>query len=89
MAAWPPVGGGRMVSYGKHHHPLGLSGGHAGCDVLSYGRVALETLGGEPRSLSEPLLKLAVVPSDGQGRGVRWSESRRASVPVHEGERVR
>ena len=40
MAAWPAglslVGGGRMVLYGKHHHPLGLSGGHAGCDVLSY-----------------------------------------------------
>ena len=40
--------------YGKHHHPLGLSGGHAGCDVLSYSPSALETLGGEPRSLSEP-----------------------------------
>ena len=54
MAAWPPVGGGRVVSYGKHHHPLGLSGGHAGCGVLSYTQSALETLGGEPRSLSEP-----------------------------------
>ena len=38
--------------YGKHHHPLGLSGGHAGRDVLSYSPSALETLGGEPRSLS-------------------------------------
>ena len=25
-----------MAPYGKHYHPLGLSGGHAGCDVLSY-----------------------------------------------------
>ena len=33
--------------YGKHHHPLGLSGGHAGCDVLSYSPSALETLGAE------------------------------------------
>ena len=54
MAAWPPIGGGRMMLYGKHHHPLGLSGSHAGCDVLSYSQSALETLGGEPRSLSEP-----------------------------------
>ena len=37
MAAWPPVGGGRMVAqaYGKRHHPLSLSGSHAGCDVPS------------------------------------------------------
>ena len=54
MAAWPPVGGGRTCVYGKHHHPLGLSGGHAGCGVLSYSPLALETLGGQPRSLSEP-----------------------------------
>ena len=40
--------------YGKNYHPLGLSGSHVGCAVLSYSPSALETLGGEPRSLSEP-----------------------------------
>ena len=65
-----------------------LSGSHVGCDVLSYSLSALETLGGEPRSLSEPPEHLwRKVPTDG-GRGVRWSESSRASVPVHECERL-
>ena len=66
MAAWPPVGGGRTSPYGKHHHPLGLSGGHAGCDVLSYSPSALETLGGQPRSLSEP-------PGGTLRKTVKWS----------------
>ena len=70
MAAWPPIGGGRMMLYGKHHHPLGLSGSHAGCDVLSYSQSALETLGaGEPRGLSEPpeMASKALTNSQAQG----------------------
>ena len=52
--------------YGKHHHPLGLSGGHAGRDVLSYSPSALETLGGQPRSISEP-------PGGTLRKTVQWS----------------
>ena len=54
MAGRPPVGGGRMDLAGGYHKDVALSGCKSCNAVLSYGRKALETLGGEPRGLSEP-----------------------------------
>ena len=54
MAGRPPVGGGRIDSSGGYHKDVALSGCKSRNAVLSYGRMALETLGGEPRGLSEP-----------------------------------
>ena len=68
MAACPPDGGGRMNSSGGYHKDFGLSGCKSRNVVLSYGRLALETLGGEPRSLSEP-------PEACRRKTVQWSRA--------------
>ena len=84
---------------------LGTHTQHTALAVVSffhhYSQSALETLGGEPRSLSEPPnttcgrdRAMPMVPSEPDRRAtvegacaVRCSESCRASVPVHEGDR--
>ena len=48
--------------YGKHHHPLGLSGSHAGCDVLSYSR----------RPAEEPISR-SLLPGGASWKTVKWS----------------
>ena len=95
MAAWPPVGGGRMVSTVNTITPWASP--EATLAVTSFHIVHRPwRLSAVSREASRSLLEVSwrhfaedreVVPTDG-GRGVRWSESSRASVPVHEGERL-
>ena len=55
MAAWPPVGGGRMDPHGKQHHDFDLSGCRASSTLPSYGLRAWEGAGGGSHVLSGPV----------------------------------